>query len=477
MPKTKDSHVSAQVAAGVVIGQHQNLESLLKSQDYQFLQALKNVDEIKKVISQPQNILGSSSTKHGEIAEQVDVYINNARKVLEGNSPNAYLDSNRIGPIDYHIENTAIQSKYINGLNNTLSHVKDHIAKYPAFAEDGVYRIPKDFLGQLKELQSTGKIEGLSPRSIRAIETKLSEITEMTGKSPSELIQAGEATYGEVQLGKINETLDHRKAELNNRNEDIKSGIKSENVPSVSGAIEAGVAGAAAGAGVQIASTLWQKWKHEGKNPFRGELTREDWNELGLNVASGAGMGAVSGASVYALTNTTGLAAPIAGAVVSGVIGIVKLNQQLQNGNISKSQFVDMSFAIAAESSIVGITTLAAQVIIPIPILGALIGSVAGKFIASTVSRYCSGKTSAIAKIINDYEKEMISKLDASMKAMLERINHYFDDIDRLLDLAFDPTANTELRLHHSVNLAKAMNVSDDKIIRSTKELDDFILN
>jgi len=60
---------------------------------------------------------------------------------------------------------------------------------------------------------------------------------------------------------------------------------------------------------------------------------------------------------------------------------------------------------------------------------------------------------------------------------MLERINHYFDDIDRLLDLAFDPTANTELRLHHSVNLAKAMNVSDDKIIRSTKELDDFILN
>lgn len=477
MPKTKDSHVSAQVAGGVVIGQHQNLDSLLKGQDYQFNQALNEVNKVRAFVGQPQNILGSSSTKHGEIAEQVDVCIHNARRVLEGNNPNAYLDPNRIGPIDYHVDSVAIQSKYINGLNNTLDHVKDHITKYPNFPEEGVYRIPKDFLSQLKELQSTGRIDGLSPRSVRAIETKLAEITEMTGRTPSELIQAGEATYGEVQLGKVSETLDHKETELNARNEDIKSEIKSEAGPSVSGALEAGIAGAAAGAGVQIAGTLWQKWKHEGKNPFKGEFTREDWSELGLNVASGAGVGAVSGASVYALTSSTGLAAPIAGAVVSGVIGIVNLNQQFQSGAISKAQFVDMSLTIAAESSIVGITTLAAQAIIPIPILGAFIGSIAGKFIASALSKYYSGKTSAIAKVLHDYEQEMMSKLNTSMKAMLERVNHYFDNIDRLLDLAFDATANTELRLRHSVNLARAMKVSDDKIIRSTKDLDDFMLN
>ena len=235
--------------------------------------------------------------------------------------------------------------------------------------------------------------------------------------------------------------------------------------------------GAAAGVGVQLASTLWHKWKHDGKNPFTGEWTKEDWSELGIKAASGAGMGAISGASVYVLTHSTNLSAPIAGAVVSGVIGIVKLNQQLKSGNISQSQFMDMSFTIAAESSIVGISTLLAQTIIPIPVLGAFIGSITGKFIASTLSKYCGERTSAISKMLNEYEREMLAKLDASMQTALEKINHYFSHIDRMLELAFDLNLNTELRMHHSVNLARSLRVADDKIIHSTKELDDFMMN
>ena len=42
---------------------------------------------VRNFVGTPENILGSATTKHGEIAEQVNVAISRARDILSGNAP------------------------------------------------------------------------------------------------------------------------------------------------------------------------------------------------------------------------------------------------------------------------------------------------------------------------------------------------------------------------------------------------------
>ncbi|MBD6969695.1 hypothetical protein G4170_24840 [Vibrio parahaemolyticus] len=99
--------------------------------------AQTQVDKVRDFISNPGGILGSEATKHGEIAEQVEVGIRNAKAALAGISADdlpADIDSvARTGAADYLLNDTEVQSKFINGANNNLKHVLDHMEKYPDF--------------------------------------------------------------------------------------------------------------------------------------------------------------------------------------------------------------------------------------------------------------------------------------------------------------------------------------------------------
>ena len=53
----------------------------LSVQDETFLQCMSQIDKLNKLLSKPENILGSEFTKHGEIAELIEVYIKNANDI------------------------------------------------------------------------------------------------------------------------------------------------------------------------------------------------------------------------------------------------------------------------------------------------------------------------------------------------------------------------------------------------------------
>lgn len=54
----------------------------LAAQDRAFEIAAEQIDKVREFLTNPQNILGSAITKHGEIAEQVEVGIRNARSQI-----------------------------------------------------------------------------------------------------------------------------------------------------------------------------------------------------------------------------------------------------------------------------------------------------------------------------------------------------------------------------------------------------------
>lgn len=114
--------------------------------------ALECVDNVRNFVGGPEHILGSAITKHGEIAEKVDVNFHNADRIMHNKKPNATDTPDKVGrtaPVDYYVNDIMVQSKYINGSNNSLSHVIEHMKKYENydgmnFAKEGYYVIRKE---------------------------------------------------------------------------------------------------------------------------------------------------------------------------------------------------------------------------------------------------------------------------------------------------------------------------------------------
>ena len=470
-------HIAAQVAATWAsldaASRVRELASALTSQDRALLGALREVQAVRDFVGTPESILGSATTKHGEIAEQIHVGFRRASDVLHGRAPTATFDGiGRFDPVDYRDAGIDIQSKYYNALRNALDGVSEHASRNPGFAGgEGRYHIPRDQYQQLEQLNQNGRIERLSDRSANAIRGRLDSIEQSTGRSGDDLIRPGEATYREVQQGSVHETIHDREDGLAGRNEELKDAARAEHGPSLTGLGQAAAIGAAVGAGVGLAQAVWVKYR-EGKNPFRGDFSAHDWRDIGVPAAQGAGGGAVAGSALYLLTNSTKLSAPAAGAFVSGLMGIGSLLHQYHSGNIDGVEFVDLSQIVVMDSAIVGMASMTGQILIPVPVLGAFVGSVAGKFVASAIKQSLGESESELMGQLHAYEQSVLAQLDQAYAAHVQRLNAYFGNLERLARVAFDNTVNTDLRFGASIRFAGAVGVPDSLILRTTDDLD-----
>ena len=447
----------------------------LSNQEAAFQDAQGALQVVKDFVGAPEHILGSPGTKHGEIAEQVHVAVRRASDLLYQRMPTATFEGvGRLDPVDY-LDGAEVQSKYYNGLRNTLDGIAAHVEQYKEFVTGtGRYHIPKDQFKQLGQLREAGTIEGLSNRSVARIQRQVESLEQESGRSLVELIESGEATYAEVQQGRVHNTIENREDRLSERNEDLKGQVRGEHGPSLAGAATAAAIGAAAGGGVRFTQAIWIKCR-EGKNPFRGEFSVEDWKDVGLETVKGAGGGSVAGGALYLLTNATELAAPFAGALVSGLMGMGKLLSHYRAGKIDESQFVDLSLLVASDAAIVGLAAMAGQTLIPVPMLGAFVGSIAGKFVASTIRDGFGDTGSELAEQIEAYEAQAIAKLDEALRTALERLDAKFGHLADLARVAFNEAANTNLRLAASIQIAETVDVPKHQILRSSSDLDTFM--
>ena len=451
------------------------LAGVLREQDRVFLDAVRELQAVRDFVGSPANILGRTDTKHGEIAEQVHVGVSRAWDVLHGRAPIATFDGvPRTGPVDYRVDGVDIQSKYYNGLRNTLGGVAAHAEKYPDFSDGhGRYHVPRDQNRQLEELRRTGGIEGLSDRSARGIQRRVDDLERATGRSVDDLIEPGDGSYPEVQRGRVHDTLRNRDDRLARENEELKQAARDGHGPSAAGFVKAAALGAAAGGGLGLAQAIWIKHR-EGRNAFRGEFSIQDWQDVGVVAAQGATGGAVAGGALYVLTNSTALAAPFAGSLVSSLRGVGVLLRHYHAGTIDGDQFVEMSHMVAMDAAVMGLATAVGQTTIPVPLLGALLGSLAGRLVASALEHGLGQSESTLNSRLAEYERYAFGQLDEEFRAVMQRLDAWFGDLERLAATAFDPEVNADL-LRASVRLAETLGVRDALILRTTGDLDDFM--
>lgn len=452
---TRPPHVAAQVAAS-----WSEIDAAARSDA--LAAALREMQTVRDFVGSPSRILGSDATKHGEIAEQVNVGIRRSADALLGRAPSATFEGvGRFAPTDYRMDGMDIQSKYYSGLRGSLGGVLEHSRKHPDFS--GGYQIPRDQYAQMERLNRTGAADGLSEKSANAVRDKLDALRQSTGRAPDEIIQPGETDYAEVQKERVKDTISDR-----------ENGLRKASGPSLSGLGKAAGIGAAVGGGFALTQALWAKYR-EGKNPFRGQFSAQDWRDVGVASARGGGGGAVAGGALYLITSSRVLSAPVAGAVVSGLIGVGALLRQYGAGRIDGGQFVEMSQIVAADAAIVGLATVAGQALIPIPVLGALIGSFGGKFVASAIQSGLGNSEKALTARLDAYAKSARARLDAEFSAVVQNMDAYFGSLERIAETAFDEAANASLRLRASAEFAESVGVPNDLILRGADDLDAFM--
>ena len=88
--------------------------------------------------------------------------------------------------------------------------------------------------------------------------------------------------------------------------------------------------------------------------------------------------GSIRGASIYTLTKFTATPAAVASAMVTATFGIAEQAFQLKQGNVNEQRFIENTEMLCLDASVSALSSLAGQILIPVPVLGAVIGNTVG---------------------------------------------------------------------------------------------------
>jgi hypothetical protein len=481
MENIENRHQTTQFVAAIVNEENsrhaEQLATELSKQDQAFLDAVGEIYKVRDFVGSPEKILGNVKTKHGEIAEQVEIGIINAKSLLNSFGIRATSDAvSRTAPEDYLIDGIKVQSKFVNGIGKNLDHILDHMKKYKNFGRDGsYYHIPKNHYETIDKILKGEQLEGTTSRTAQKIQEKVQEIERMSGHPFSKTVKSASSNYEDVQIGKVNETLDRQEHELIKENKQIKERICDNAQPTLADFGHIAVKGAVIGGSICFATKLYAKYK-QGKNVFNDELNPEDWQEIGLDTVKGATFSGISATAIYGLTNFAQMSAPLAGAFVSAGMEVASLVESLNRGEITADQFIELSLFACIDSAIVAAGATVGQAVIPIPVIGAFVGAIAGRIVADSCKQLL-GQDTQLAQQVEQYYQQSLANIDQAYKVAVDNLIATYERLGNLAEAAFDSNLNIELRLQASIELAETYGVPDSKIIRNIDDLDYFMLS
>lgn len=417
---------------------------------------------------------GGAKGMHGFIAEVAECGIGNARSRIEGKLP-VYEWINDNGPDDLRRGALLIQQKFVQSGNHlSLQAVKMHLEKNPDYLKEGhIYQIPADHYEKIKWLLSIPKHEAnRMPTSTG--EFSLSQWREVheffaSGQVPLESIEPSILDYSEVQRNTYGQTFAAEEERLKTRNLERKEHAYRESRPTLREGAKATAVAAAAEGGVQFCMAVVKKCK-EGKRI--ADFSESDWKEIAGESGIGTMKGGVRGVSIYTLTNYTATPAAVANSLVTASFGVAEQAYRFRKGQLDEVTFIENSEILCLEAAVSALSSFLGQAVIPVPVLGAIIGNAVGSVLYQIAEENLSRKEQCV---IADYVKsirETEASLERQYRIYIDRLNENTEVFLRLLDATFLP--NAKLALESSVELAKMVGVPADEILDSKKKIRKF---
>ena len=457
------------------------LMEALQKEELNLNEAMSTISETLKTISR--DIVNNGKGRggqygmHGFIAEVAECGIGNAREQIEGKAP-IYEWINDNGPEDLRRGATLIQQKFVNGGGHlSLQAIRMHLNAYPDFLDNGgVYQIPEDHYEKIKWLLSISEKEANKmPTSTGDFSLKQwREVHEFfkNGDIPLDKVEPSKLKYSEVQEGTYEQTFSKEKGSLRKRNQERKEQAYNKSKPTLSEGVKATAATAAIEGAMALCLEIAEKRKSGKKfNAF----DEDDWKEIAATTGKGTLKGGIRGASIYTLTNFTATPAAVASAMVTATFGIAEQAYQLKQGNVDEQRFIENSEMLCLDASVSALSSFAGQVLIPVPVLGAVIGNTVGTMMYQIAKDNLSAREQ---KIFEEYA-EAVRQLDVSLQDQYQK---FVDEIGKdtklfmeLLNRAFAP--DIRVAFEGSIDLAKSCGVPVDEILDSKEKIASFFMD
>ena len=439
-----------------------DLAERLAKQNINFDKAVAELQKLKEFVSQPEHILGSMFTKHGEVAEHVQVRFANAEQLIHGGkTTHSFEGVARTAPEDYLRNGKMVQSKFYYGPAGTLLAVDTHLNTYPWFIENGgTYDIPNSQWQELMRVYHGGE----SGVALAKEDVKLYEVIKdwesVHNVKFDEVIHPSLVDYDEVQLDTVQNTIQNEEIKLEKTDQELRDQAYEATKPTLQEGVQVTLISAGIEGGLTFVLGVYKKRK-EGKH--LSGYTTDDWKELGIDTGKGTIKGAIRGSGIYLLTNFAATPAPVASAMITATLGMVAEAYKLQKGEIDSDEFIDVSEALCLDVTVSALSSVLGTILIPIPILGTVIGNAAGMFMKNIASAYLSEKEQ---RLIESYQQELATyalQLEDEYQAVLEKIKAELNKYDSLITLAFSEDVN--VRLETSISVAHIAGVSEDRIL------------
>ena len=457
------------------------LMEVLRKEELNLNEAMSTISETLKTISR--DIVNNGKGRggqygmHGFIAEVAECGIGNAREQIEGKAP-IYEWINDNGPEDLRRGATLIQQKFVNsGGHLSLQAIRMHLKDYPDFLDNGgVYQIPEDHYEKIKWLLSISEKEA-NKMSTSTGDFSLKQWREVhdffgSGDIPLDKVEPSKLKYSEVQKETYEQTFSKEKDSIRKRNQERKEQAYNKSKPTLSEGAKATAVAAAIEGAMALCMGIAEKRKSGKKfNAF----DEDDWKEIAATTGKGTLKGGIRGASIYTLTNFTATPAAVASAMVTATFGIAEQAYQLGKGNVDEQRFIENSEMLCLDASVSALSSFAGQVLIPVPVLGAVIGNTVGTMMYQIAKDNLSAREQ---KIFEEYA-EAVHQLDVSLQ---DRYQKFVDEIGKdtklfmeLLDRAFVP--DIHIAFEGSIDLAKACGVPVDEVLDSKEKITSYFMD
>lgn len=454
------------------------LMNAIDTQNINFEKAMHTLKDTVETINK--NIIernrGGLKGMHGFIAEAAQVGVGNAREEIKGKAP-IYEWVNDNGPVDLIKNGVDIQQKFVNSGNHlSLNAIKQHLEKYPDYiANGGKYQIPRDHYEKIKDLLSIPKDKANKmPTSTGEFSLKQwQEVHDFfkDGKVDFDDIEPSDLDYKDVQVNQINHTIDNEKASIKDTDNKIREKAYEQSKPTFEQAAKvATVSAAIEGASAFIAAII--KKRKSGKE-FK-DFTSEDWKEIFNDTGIGSVKGGIRGISIYALTNYTATPAAVASAICTASFGVAEQIYLFRKGKISYDDLIVNSEILCLDCSVSALSSLIGQAVIPVPVLGAVIGNTVGTFLYNIIKENFTRKE---YRLLKEYLK-LLAQIDTELES---KYNNYIDNLKKsmnqyyfILEKAFSP--NYLEAFDGSVALAQYYGIPTEDILKNMNDIDRYFL-
>lgn len=460
------------------------LEKLF-AQDANFEMAAEEIDKLKQNV---EDLIASNRGHdhglHGFLAEAAEVGISNARRLIKGLEPVcAWINDN--GPADIqYADGTLVQMKFVQkyfSIGYKGSEQSDPggfyhtLKKYPEFIERGGKLMPpKDFYEKIVKIWNTPIEEASKWTSNDPISftqwKAIREFFETTGATPDDF-KPSLLEYREVQKGTIRRTVAEEEQRLRETDQELRREIFEETRPTLKEAGTVTAVSAAIEGGAAFCSSVVKKRK-SGKTMT--EFTVEDWKEIGLDTGAATAKGGIRGAAVYVISNFTNTPANVATGLVTATFGVTAQAKLLREGKIEKEDFLINSEALCLDVSISTVSSVLGQTVIPIPILGAIIGNVAGMFLYDIVKNQGLEREQNLIAGYHSEIKILDQQLETQYQHLRSMLKKEFERFESLLEFAFNKDVN--LAFAGSIELARVSGVPEEDILKTKAEIASYFL-